>query len=67
MLALRAPARQVPAVTLCLDTQGEFALPAREHSVVARVSGLTFNEELVNGDLDVGVDKLGEVHKRSGM
>ena len=26
-------------LSLCLDTQGEFALPARDYSVVARVSG----------------------------
>ena len=28
---------------------------------------LTFNIELANGDLDVAVDKLGEVQKMSGM
>ena len=28
---------------------------------------LTLKIKLVNGDLDDGVDKLGEVHKRSGM
>ena len=26
----------------------------------------TFNVKLVNGDFDAGVDKLGEVHKKSG-
>ena len=28
---------------------------------------MTFNVELVNGDLDAVVDKLGEVQKMSGM
>ena len=32
-------ARQLRGVSLCLDTQREFALPARDYSVVARVSG----------------------------
>ena len=68
----REPALQAAvsvAAAAAIPAAAQAAAPAVQSADVRKggAQKMTFNVELVNGGLDVGVDKLGEVHKRSGM